>query len=74
LNWNELNCYFSSDIVEHVKAIEFPPYRPVIPDLIEKLEELRDMAKECWSDIPHERPSFHELKKRIHRLLVNLKM
>ncbi|CAB4000162.1 atrial natriuretic peptide receptor 1-like [Paramuricea clavata] len=61
-------------IIEHVKAIEFPPYRPVIPDLIERLEELREMAKECWSDIPQERPVFAELKKRIHRLLVNLKM
>ncbi|XP_046856398.1 atrial natriuretic peptide receptor 1-like isoform X4 [Xenia sp. Carnegie-2017] len=62
------------DIIEHVKATEFPPYRPVIPELIEKVEELREMAKECWNDIPHERPTFSELKKRVHRLLVNLKM
>ncbi|XP_028406590.1 atrial natriuretic peptide receptor 2-like [Dendronephthya gigantea] len=62
------------EIIEHVKSIEFPPYRPVVPDLIEKLEELREMAKECWNDVPQERPAFAELKKRIHRLLVKLKM
>lgn len=67
-------CRIFSDIIEHVKATEFPPYRPVIPDLIEKVEELREMAKECWNDIPHERPTFSELKKRVHRLLANLKM
>ena len=62
------------DIVEKVKAMECPPYRPVVTNTISKIEELSDLMRECWADIPQERPTFNELKKRVHKLLINNKV
>ncbi|XP_031556270.1 atrial natriuretic peptide receptor 1-like [Actinia tenebrosa] len=58
-------------IVEKVRAGEFPPFRPVVPNLISGAEELRDMMKQCWQEEPNDRPDFNEIKKSINKIVVS---
>lgn len=59
------------DIVHRVKDAEFPPFRPTVTQLITGVEEIRELMKQCWVENPDERPDFHEIKKIMHKVLVN---
>ncbi|CAH3039755.1 unnamed protein product [Pocillopora meandrina] len=59
------------DIIRRVKDGEFPPFRPTVTTLITGVEELRELMKQCWNDNSEERPDFHEIKKIMHKVLVN---
>ena len=67
----EPNIFNSIDIVRRVKDAEFPPFRPTVTNLIAGLEEIRELMKQCWVENPEERPDFHEIKKIMHKVLVN---
>lgn len=59
------------DIINRVKESEFPPFRPTVTTLMTGLEEVRELMKQCWVENPEERPDFHEIKKIMHKVLVN---
>jgi len=42
-----------------------------VTNLIAGLEEIRELMKQCWVENPEERPDFHEIKKIMHKVLVN---
>jgi len=39
-------------------------------NIIEELDDLRDLMKTCWEEDPDFRPDFPEIKRRINRILV----
>lgn len=57
--------------MNRVKDGEFPPFRPTVTQLITGVEEIRELMKQCWVENPDERPDFHEIKKIMHKVLVN---
>lgn len=57
------------DIVQRVKKVENPPFRPHVPQLIENAEQLRDLMKRCWDENADERPAFPEIRKEIENLM-----
>lgn len=59
------------DAINRVKVGEFPPFRPTVTTLITGLEEIRELMKQCWVENTDERPDFHEIKKIMHKVLVN---
>ena len=63
--------FFALDIINRVKNAEFPPFRPTVTQLITGVEEIRELMKQCWVENPDERPDFHEIKKIMHKVLVN---
>ena len=63
--------FVAVDIIRRVKDGEFPPFRPTVTTLITGVEELRELMKQCWNDNSEERPDFHEIKKIMHKVLVN---
>lgn len=54
-----------------MKQGEFPHFRPTVTNLIGGVEELRELMKHCWEESPDDRPEFHEIKKTMHKVLVN---
>ena len=58
-------------LVEKVRGMEFPPFRPVVPNLISGAEELRDLMKQCWEEEPLDRPDYSEIKKTINKIVIN---
>ncbi|EDO30985.1 predicted protein [Nematostella vectensis] len=56
-------------IIEKVRKSEFPPYRPIVANLIDGAEELRDLMKQCWAEDPDLRPDFTEIKKTVRRIV-----
>ena len=66
-----LFCLFSicSAVIQKVKARSVPPFRPVVQDLLDGAEGLRDVMKKCWSENPEERPHFSELKKDVEVMM-----
>ncbi|XP_057310998.1 atrial natriuretic peptide receptor 1-like isoform X2 [Hydractinia symbiolongicarpus] len=58
-----------TDIVQRVKKVENPPFRPHVPQLIENAEQLRDLMKRCWDENADERPAFPEIRKEIENLM-----
>ncbi|XP_015762338.1 PREDICTED: speract receptor-like [Acropora digitifera] len=59
------------DAINRLKEGEFPPFRPTVTTLITGLEEIRELMKQCWVENTDERPDFHEIKKIMHKVLVN---
>ncbi|XP_068761985.1 atrial natriuretic peptide receptor 1-like [Montipora capricornis] len=59
------------DIIRRVKEGEFPPFRPTVTTLVAGLEEIRELMKQCWVENPDDRPDFHEIKKIMHKVLIN---
>ncbi|XP_048576040.1 atrial natriuretic peptide receptor 1-like isoform X3 [Nematostella vectensis] len=57
-------------IIHRVKEGEFPPFRPTVTKLIGGVEELQDLMKQCWTEDPEHRPDFHEIRKIMHKLLI----
>jgi len=57
------------DIVERVRFLECPPFRPAVPHLIEKVEGLRDLMKRCWLEEPDDRPSVFDIRKEIESMM-----
>ena len=55
--------------MKRVRNTENPPFRPTVSELIEKAESLRDVMKNCWNEIPDERPTFPDIRKTIEALL-----
>ena len=43
------------DIIEKLKKVEIPPFRPQVSQLIDKAEPLRELMKRCWYENPDER-------------------
>ncbi|XP_047143236.1 atrial natriuretic peptide receptor 1 isoform X1 [Hydra vulgaris] len=63
---------FSGDprvIIETVMRRTKPPFRPLVQNLLEGAEGLRDVMKRCWSEVPEERPSFSELRREIELMM-----
>jgi len=58
------------EIIRKVKDAEVPIFRPTVSNIIEELDELRDLMKTCWEEDPDSRPDFPEIKRRINRILV----
>ena len=71
MNCLKLFILISVDIIRRVKEAEFPPFRPTVTTLIAGLEEIREVMKQCWVENPDERPDLHEIKKTMHKVLVN---
>ena len=61
----------SLEIVNKVQSGEFPPFRPTVSELITKVEELRELMKQCWVENPDLRPDFQEIKKIVNKILTN---
>ncbi len=54
-------------IVDKVKNMECPPYRPVIPtDACN--EKWRKFIQDCWSDNPQQRPTFNDILYTINSI------
>ena len=49
--------------------MENPPFRPYVPMVIEKAEQLKTLMKRCWNENDDDRPTFHEIKKDIEILM-----
>ena len=62
--------YFLLDIIKRVVYVEVPVFRPLVPNFIPDLVELKDLMKICWEEDPDNRPDFSEIKKRIHKTVV----
>ena len=71
-NASQQNCLFRSfqEIIRRVREFEVPIFRPTVLNIIEDLDELRDLMKTCWEEDPDSRPDFPEIKRRINRILV----
>ena len=61
----------SLEIVNKVQSGEIPPFRPTVSELITKVEELREVMKQCWMENPDLRPDFQEIKKIVNKMLTN---
>ena len=61
----------SLEIVNKVQSGEFPPFRPTVSELITKVEELRELMKQCWVENPDLRPDFQEIRKIVNKMLTN---
>ena len=61
----------SLEIVNKVQSGELPPFRPTVSELITKVEELRELMKQCWVENPDLRPDFQEIKKIVNKILTN---
>ena len=57
------------EIVDRVRRMENPPFRPYVPMVIEKAEQLKTLMKRCWNENDDDRPTFHEIKKDIEILM-----
>jgi len=62
-------CQDPESIIEKVKQHCKPSFRPVVSDLLDGAEGLRDMMKVCWSETPEERPQFSELRKDVEIMM-----
>ncbi len=70
-------CHFAAGLVEHwaqVSSAIMKGERPAIPDLAQPSGEVfarRDsyvaLMQECWSQDPHDRPSFAEIVDRLRQ-------
>lgn len=58
------------EIIRRVREAEVPVFRPTVLNIIEELDDLRDLMKTCWEEDPDFRPDFPEIKRRINRILV----
>ncbi|KAJ7340159.1 guanylate cyclase [Desmophyllum pertusum] len=69
---NDVNLN-TQEIIKRVREFEVPIFRPTLKniDIIEELEELRVLMKNCWEEDPDSRPDFTEIKKRMVRILTN---
>lgn len=54
------------DVVQRVKNVESPPFRPEINDTYSESLEL--LMTECWSEKPEDRPNFDMIMKRFKRI------
>ena len=64
-----LNCLPLIDIVDRVRAGESPPYRPVMPESdCEKMEQMKELAEDCWTEDPEQRPSIETVVVRIRKI------
>ena len=61
----------SLEIVDKVQSGEIPPFRPTVSELITKVEELRELMKQCWVENPELRPDFQEIRKIVNKMLTN---
>ncbi|KAK2572043.1 Atrial natriuretic peptide receptor 1 [Acropora cervicornis] len=61
---------YCKDIIKRVVYVEVPVFRPLVPNFIPDLVELKDLMKICWEEDPDNRPDFSEIKKRIHKTVV----
>ena len=59
------------NIIERLKKVECPPFRPHVPQLIEKAEPLRNVMKRCWDEDADTRPAFQEIQKGVKMLSDN---
>ncbi len=60
----------SAELVEMVKKSVNDPYRPEIPRIAEDVDTKAVLLmKECWAELPDDRPNFEAIKKRI--LVIN---
>lgn len=64
------NNVITKDIIKRVVYVEVPVFRPLVPNFIPDLVELKDLMKICWEEDPDNRPDFSEIKKRIHKTVV----
>ena len=57
------------DLVERVMKEESPIYRPELPRDNDGNREINtallDLMKQCWTETPMERPTFHEIGKTL---------
>ncbi|KAL9957058.1 hypothetical protein ACROYT_G038645 [Oculina patagonica] len=60
----------TNEIIKRVKEAQVPIFRPTVLNIIEELEELRDLMKHCWEEDPDSRPDFTEIRRRMNRILV----
>lgn len=58
------------EIIRRVQEAQVPIFRPTVLNIIEELEELRDLMKHCWEEDPDSRPDFTEIKRIMNRILV----
>ncbi|XP_068761981.1 atrial natriuretic peptide receptor 1-like [Montipora capricornis] len=59
------------EIIRRVSEYEIPPFRPTVPALISRVEELRELMKHCWEEKPEVRPDFHDIKKSMQKIINN---
>lgn len=62
-------CQEAEVIVERVRECSKPPYRPIVQQLLDGAEGLRDVMKKCWNENPDERPSFSDLCKDVESMM-----
>ena len=70
---NIIFLFFLQEIIQRVKNLEEPPFRPTVPNRIEKdkNEELYKLMKDCWVEEPNIRPDFNEISKSVHKMVAN---
>lgn len=49
--------FLSSEIIQRVKAVESPPFRPKVPSNAAD-RKILDLMRMCWEEIPMFRPNF----------------
>ncbi|XP_033760364.1 LOW QUALITY PROTEIN: atrial natriuretic peptide receptor 1-like [Pecten maximus] len=64
---DELEHASVSDVLQKVKLGRNPPFRPMLPQTSEK-SGLVTVLKQCWSEDPKLRPSFHALTRTIRKI------
>ena len=56
----------AGEIVHRVRAGTIPPYRPEVSrDLVDDAHY--EMMRQCWDELPHQRPSAASLKRQLTR-------
>ncbi|XP_052233271.1 atrial natriuretic peptide receptor 1-like [Dreissena polymorpha] len=63
----EGNAQVASDVIDLVRNVQVPPFRPFIPD-DSCIPVLRTMIETCWVENPADRPSFGQLEESFRRI------
>ena len=55
------------DVIEHLRNVEYPPYRPYVTVEDAGSPEMLELIMSCWDEEPSIRPSFEMIKESIKK-------
>ena len=63
-------CLRFAEVLNKVRAIQTPPFRPQIPegDSTKNHLDVVTLMKDCWTEKPELRPTFDDVKKRLRQI------
>ncbi|KAK3083751.1 hypothetical protein FSP39_002603 [Pinctada imbricata] len=59
------NVSSSKEVINRIRKIEDPPYRPFIPSDSNLPDKSLTLMSICWHENPESRPDFHNIRKRL---------